>query len=471
MKWRIIKLSENIQQETHANIELIKGEPKKAIRKLATPMIISMFLIMVYNLADSVWVSGLGADALAALGFVTPLFMIVIGLGNGIGSGANSLIARAIGGENKALANNAALHSVIMSTIISIVVPIILLPFLPDIINVMGGGSTMEYALAYGNIIFGLMIVFVFSSVFAAILRSEGDVNRATVAMAITAVLNIVLDPIFIYMFDWGIAGAGWATIVSALVSCIVMAYWMWVKRDTFMDLHFSEFKASKFVVTDILKVAIPSTFEQLIISLLVIVINAMLTMTATATMVAVYTAGMRIVQMAMIPLMGFGTALLTVAGAGYGARNYEKMNVSFNYTIKLGFIISILLAVLIIIFAPQLALLFSYSDQTAYLTSQIADVLRILAFFLVFMSFGMAGSCLFQGVGRGTTSLIITIVRSLLGEIIFAYIFGFIFHLGAYGVFIGLVVGSFCGCMFGYGWAKLYLREVKKIFSKPSKS
>ncbi len=464
-------MSETVQKETHANIELIKGEPKKAIRKLAAPMILSMFLIMVYNLADSVWVSGLGADALAALGFVTPLFMIVIGLGNGIGAGANSLIARAIGAENKPIANNAALHSVVLSVIISIICPIIVIPLLPQIVTIMGGASTMSYALAYGNVVFGLMIVFIFSSVFSAILRSEGDVNRATLAMVVTAILNIVLDPIFIYYFGWGIGGAAWATIVSALISCIVMAYWMWVKRDTYMDLNPSEFNASKPVTIDILKVAIPSTFEQLIVSLLVMSINAMLTIVATATMVAIYTAGMRIVQMAMIPLMGFGTALLTVAGAGYGARNYEKMKISFDYTVKLGLIISILLAVLIIVFSPQLALLFSYSAETAYLTGQIADVLKILALFLVFMSFGVAGSCMFQGVGRGTTSLIITIIRSLVGEVVFAYLFGFVLNFGAYGIFFGLVVGSFCGCMIGYGWARLYLRELKKVFKKPVQS
>lgn len=464
-------MSESFQKETHKNIDIIKGEPKRAIRKLAAPMILSMFLIMVYNLADSVWVSGLGADALAALGFVTPLFMIVIGLGNGLGAGANSLIARAIGGENKALANNAALHSIVMSIIISIIIPIILIPLLPDIINIMGGGSTMKYALAYGNIIFGLMIVFVISSVFSAVLRSEGDVNRATIAMAITAVLNIVLDPLFIYIFGWGVAGAAWATVVSGLVSCIVMGFWMWVKRDTYMDLHFSEFNASKYVVTDIMKVAIPSTFEQLIISLLVIGINAMLTMTATATMVAVYTAAMRIVQMAMIPLMGFGTALLTVAGAGFGARNYDKMKTSFSYTIKLGLVISIVLAILIVVFAPQLALLFSYSAETAYLTSQIEEVLRILSLFLVFMSFGIAGSCLFQGVGRGTTSLIITIFRSLIGEIVFSYLLGIVFGMGYTGVFYGLILGSFCGCMFGYIWARVYLKELKKVFKNPSES
>lgn len=455
----------NKQKEVNKNIKVITGEPKKAIRKLALPMILSMFLIMVYNLADSIWVAGLGADALAAIGFITPLFMILVGLGNGIGAGANSLIARAIGAEKKEVANNAALHSIIITIILSIVIPVIAIPLMPTLISLMGGASTMNYAISYANVIFGLMGVFLISTTLTAILRSEGDVNRATIAIAITAVINIVLDPIFIYILNMGIAGAAWATILSALISCIVIAYWIWIKKDTYMDLEPHFFKPNKFVLKEILKVAIPSTVEQLIISGLVMFINAMLVMVSSTTQVAIYTASMRIIQMSMIPLMGLGTALLTVVGAAYGARNYEKMNTSFSYTVKIGFIVSIVLGIIIYIFAPQLSMLFAYSSETAGLAPQITEVMKILTLFLIFVPFGMSGSCMFQGVGRGTSALIITIIRSLIGEIILAYIFSIVMGMGYIGVYSGLVLGSFIGSMIGYGWAKLFLKECKKLF------
>lgn len=463
-------MAEANKQSINKNIEVITGEPKKAIRKLALPMILSMFLIMVYNLADSIWVSGLGADALAAIGFITPLFMILVGLGNGIGAGANSLIARAIGAEKKDVANNAALHSIMITIILSIVIPVIAIPLMPALITLMGGASTMNYALSYANVTFGLMGVFLISTTLTAILRSEGDVNRATIAIAITAVINIVLDPIFIYTLNMGIAGAAWATILSALISCIVIAYWIWIKKDTYMDLEFHFFKADKFVLKEILKVAVPSTIEQLVISGLVMFINAMLVMVSSTTQVAIYTASMRIIQMSMIPLMGLGTALLTVVGAAYGARNYEKMNTSFSYTVKIGFIVSILLGIIIYIFAPQFSMLFAYSAETAGLAPQITEVMKILILFLIFMPFGMAGSCMFQGVGRGTSALIITIIRSLIGEVIFAYLFGVVMGLGYMGVYSGLILGSFIGSMIGYGWARIFLKECKKLF-KPKKT
>lgn len=461
----------NEQKKKSHNIDIIKGEPKRAIRKLALPMILSMFLIMVYNLADSIWVSGLGADALAAIGFITPLFMILVGLANGIGAGANSLIARAIGAENKDVANNAALHSIVITIILSIVIPVIAIPVMPTLITLMGGESTMDYAMSYAYVIFGLMGVFLISTTLSAILRSEGDVNRATIAVAITAIINIVLDPIFIYTFNMGIGGAAWATILSSLISCIVIAYWIWVKKDTYMDLEFHLFKPSKFVMKEILKVAVPSTVEQLVVSGLVMFINAMLVMVSSTTQVAIYTATMRIIQMSMIPLMGLGTALLTVGGAAYGARNFEKMDISFSYTVKVGFIVSIILGVLMYVFAPQLSLLFAYSPETAGLAPQITEVMRIMILFLVFVPFGMAGSCMFQGVGRGTTALIITIMRSLLGEVILAYFLGIVMGFGYSGVYFGLIIGAFIGSMIGFGWAKLFLRECNKVFGKKAKA
>lgn len=452
--------------KNNSNIELIRGDPKKAIRTLAVPMMISMFLIMAYNLADSIWIAGLGADALAALGFITPFFMIIIGLGNGIGAGANSLIARSIGARDKQKANNAAIHSLIISIIISIIIPILILPFLKDILIFIGGGSSVKYGVIYGNIVFGLMIVFIFSGVASAVLRSEGDVKRATYAMAVTAILNIVLDPIFIYTFNMGIGGAGWATVLSAFISCILMAYWMWVKKDTYVDLTISKFKYKKSILKDILKVAIPSTTEQLIMSILAMTINTMLVLVATINAVAVYTAGMRVLQMAIIPLIGLGTALLTIGGASYGARNYKKLNESFNYSVKLGFIISIAIGIIMFIFAPQIAKIFSYSAVSSYLAPQIAQLLRILCFFMISIPLGLMSSSLFQGVGKGFTSLMLTICRSLIFELIFAYIIGFVLNFREIGIYIGIAIGGFVGSFIAFIWAKIFINKTKVIFS-----
>ncbi|MBQ2654666.1 MAG: MATE family efflux transporter [Methanobrevibacter sp.] len=446
------------------NIEMITGDPKKAIIKLALPMMLSMLLIMMYNLADSIWVAGLGADALAAIGFITPLFMVLVGLGNGIGAGANSLIARNIGAKNYDGANNAALHGIVLSIIVSVIFTVLIEGLMVPILQFMGAGETIGYAMDYSYIIFGFLFIFVYSGVASAIFRSEGDMRRATIAIAVTAIMNIILDPIFIYTLNFGIAGAAWATVISATLSCVIMSYWIWGKKDLYLDLSFKNFNYSSKLMIDTLQVAIPSTLENVVFSALAVIINSMLVIAAGTTAVAVYTASMRIVQLCMIPLIGLGTAVLTVAGVAYGAHNYKNLQTAHSYSIKVGFAISIALGAIMYIFAPQIASIFAYTSASATLAPEIASALSVLTLFVLAIPHGMMSAMVFQGVGKGTYSLLITLARSLVMESVFAYIFCFMFGWGVSGIYAGVVFGCFVGGTLGYIWAKFFIRKFKQI-------
>ena len=450
------------------NIEMITGDPKNAIIRLSIPMMISMLLIMLYNIADSIWVSGLGPDALAAIGFITPLFMVLVGLGNGIGAGANSLIARFIGAKNFKQANNAGLHAIVLCVVVSVIFTVLMLVFMRDLLVMMGAGNTIQYALDYGNIVFGALIIFVYSGVASAIFRSEGDMKRATIAIAVTAVMNIILDPIFIYILNFGIVGAAWATVISATLSCIVMSYWIWGKNDLFLDLSPKNFNYETKIMTDTLQVAIPSTLENIIFSILAIAVNGMLVIASGTTAVAVYTAAMRIVQLAMIPLIGIGTAVLTVAGVSYGAHNYNNLKTSHSFSIKLGFALSISLGVIMFVFSAPLAALFSYTSASAELSPQIATAISILSLFVLAVPHGMMSSMVFQGVGKGAYSLVITLLRSLILETVCAYIFGFILGWGVIGIYAGVIIGCFIGGTAGYIWAKIFINKYGKIWNRP---
>lgn len=443
------------------NIDLIRGDPKIAIRKLAVPTMMSMLFIMLYNIADSLWVAGLGSDALAALGFISPLFFIIVGVGNGVGVGANSLIARAIGQKNKQLADNAASHSIVITIILSILAPIIIIPCLGMILEFMGAGSSTAMGIAYGNIVFVFMFVFIFAGVAAAILRAEGDVNRAMYAMAITAILNMIIDPIFIYIFNMGIVGAAWATVLSSLISCIVMGYWIWGNKSTYLTINREVFNYSNKVTKDICSVAIPSMAENFTMSVLIMCVNTMLTIVAGTTAVAVYTSAARINQFAMIPLLGIGTAMLTVTGAAYGARNYEKLKEAHRYSILLGYAVSIVLSIIMFFGSDYIALLFAYTPESAYLAPLISSALKILCLFLIAMPAGIMSSMSFQGVGKGLISFIITVCRAIIFEIICAYILGIILGFGEIGVYSGLVLGCCLGSILSYTWFKLFLKRL----------
>ena len=453
-----------MSEQKSKNIEMITGDPKKAIIKLAIPMMISMLLIMMYNLADSIWVAGLGSDALAAVGFITPLFMVLVGLGNGIGAGANSLIARNIGAKNLEKANNAGLHAIVLSIIVSAVFTILIEVFMVPILQFMGAGNTIQYAMDYSYIIFGFLFIFVYAGVASAIFRSEGDMRRATIAIAVTAVMNIILDPIFIYVLDFGISGAAWATVISATLSCLVMSYWIWGKKDLFLDLSPKNFSYSTEIMIDTLQVAIPSTLENIVFSALAIIVNSMLVLAAGTTAVAVYTASMRIVQLAMIPLIGIGTAVLTVAGVAYGAHNYKNLQTAHSYSITIGFAVSIVLGALMIIFSPQIAAVFSYTQASAGLAPEIAKAISVLSLFVLAIPHGIMSSMMFQGVGKGTYSLLITLLRSLILESVFAYIFCFIFGWGLAGIYGGVVFGCFVGGTVGFIWARIFIKRFREI-------
>jgi putative MATE family efflux protein len=354
------------------------------------------------------------------------------------------------------------MHSLILTLAVSVVATIILLLFLQNILFLMGAGVTVGLATEYGQIVFGGLIFLIFSNVASGILRAEGDVNRPMYAIAATTVLNIILDPIFIYYFGWGVSGAAWATIISSAISCVFMIYWLLLKRDTYVSFSRKDFKASWNVIKNILMVALPASVESLIMSILGIILNLMLVITGGAEAVAVYTAGWRVLMMAMIPPIGIGTAAITVGGAAYGSRNYENLSTALSYSAKLGVGIAVVTATVSYVFAGNIATIFTYSPESAFMAPSIAAFLQVMFLFYLTAPLGITASSIFQGMGKGFTSLILTILRELILIALFAYLFAFILGFGSPGVWWGIVVGGGLGCAIAYIWATIYVRRLK---------
>ena len=445
------------------NIEMIKGDPKKAILKLSFPMMISMFLLMLYNLADSIWVSGLGPKALAAIGFISPLFMIIVGLGNGFGAGTNSLIARFIGADNDKEANNAALHGILLSLFFSIISSIFLVIFMKPILIMIGAKEALDYALDYSYIIFSFLTLIIYLSVASAIFRSEGDMKRSTIAIAITSILNIILDPIFIYEFNMGISGAAWSTVISVFISCCIMSYWIWGKRNLYLDLSYKNFNFDPKIIIDILNVSLPSTLEIIIFSGLIFFINSFLVVLGGHAAVAVYTAAMRIIQLSNIPLTAIGISVLTISGVAYGASNPEKLKTTLSYGLKLSYIFTIITVIIIFLFSSNIASIFTYSSASASLAPKISAYLKILCLFVVTIPLGYISCMVFQGVGKGINSLFINLLRAFILETLFAYIFGFILKWRIPGIYAGIVIGCLLGGVIGLIWSTIYVHKFEK--------
>jgi putative MATE family efflux protein len=329
----------------------------------------------------------------------------------------------------------------------------------------MGDGQSTELATQYGQIVFGGLIFLIFSSVASGILRAEGDMKRPMYAMMATAVLNIIIDPIFIYYFGWGVSGAAWATVLSSTLASMLMVYWLLLKRDTYVSFSKSDFTPDWKVIKDILSVGLPASAESFVMSVLGIVLNAILVITGGTTAVAIYTAGWRVVMMAMIPPIGIGTASITVAGAAYGAKKFKNLSTALSYSAKLGVGIAVITGIFTYIFSSNIASIFSYSSQSAFMAPSIASFLQVMCLFFIIVPLGITASSIFQAMGKGMTSLILTIIREVVFISVFAYIFAFTLGLGSQGVWWGIVVGGALGCIMAYLWAYKYVNGLKKNY------
>jgi putative MATE family efflux protein len=455
-----------VEDKFHASktrgVETLLGDPKRAIIKLSIPMIIAMSIQTVYNLVDALWVSGLGPDALAAVGLFFPFFFIMIAIATGIGVGAGAALSRRIGAKDKEGSDNVAVHSLLLMTGTSLVMVAIFLPLTRPMFAAMGAtGNVLDMTVQYSFIMFAAAPLLFFMNWATAIMRSEGDVTRPMWAMAAGSVLNMVLDPIFIYTLDWGVAGAAWATALSITVTALPLVYWMFIKGDTYVTIQRCCFTYSRDIIKDIMKVGLPATVMQLSMSISMLFINFIVIDIGGTDGVAVFTTGWRVVMVAILPLIGIATAIVSVTGAAYGARQYEKISVALNYSIKMGFTVELGIAALTFVLAGPIAAVFSMGEGGDRIQGDLADLSRILAFFYPFVAFGMFSSSMFQGTGKGMNALAVTLLRTVVFTVAFVLVLAYTLDLGLSGVWWGVVLGNTMGAIVAYAWARYYLGQL----------
>ncbi len=449
--------------KSSSGMETMLGDPKKAIFKLALPMMFGMSIQTIYILVDTFWVSGLGSDALAAVGFVFPFFFTAIALSNGLGVGGGSAISRKLGAGNKDEADNVAVHTMILMMILVIVFSVSLFIFARSIFDSVGAGDAADMATSYGKVIFAGSLFMFFPNVAGAILRSEGDAKRAMYAMVLGSVLNIILDPILIYWAGIGIVGAAWATIISMAVSCLLMSNWLFFQKDTYLLFNFKDFRFDKGILRDIFRVGVPSSIQQISMAVMMLFMNIVIIYVSDTDGVAIYTVGWRVAAIATAPLIGIATAVVTMTGFAYGQGSYEKVSSSHMYATKLGFLVETAVAVFTFVLAPQIAYIFTRSEGAMHIAPDLVIFLRIICLFYPTVSLGMLSSSLFQGVGKGTYALTATIIRAIILVPLFSFFFAFNLGFGLIGVWWGMVIGNIIGSIVTYIWARIYVKVLLK--------
>ena len=454
------------------NVAILLGDPKKAIIKLAIPIMIGGMVQTLYNFVDGIWVAGLGENSLAAIGLFMPFMMILSALAMGIGVGGSSAISRAIGAKKRERAGNIGDHTIIIGVLIGLLIGFSILPFLNDIFLSMGATpETAMLASAYGTIIIlGTPFTFL-SNLGSAILRGEGDTKRAMYVMIISSVLNMVLDPIFIYILKMGVVGAAIATVISIAFSAIIIMYWLVWKKDTYVQLKLRYFKHNWDIMKEIFKVGFPSSLAQISMAFTMVILNTIVLMAGGDYGMAIFSGGWRIVMLAIVPLMGIAASVTAVTGAAYGARNFENLKTGYLYAVKIGTLIGLITGILLGIFAPQLTYLFTYSKGSAHLAPGIIEFLRFIVLYFPGVASGMLTSSMFRGIGKGTYSLAQTILRTLVMQIIFTYVIGIVLGFGLPGIWIGIVLANWTASIIALLWGRATIEKIRIGWGQKFKS
>ena len=443
------------------SVDIMLQNPKKALIRMSIPLIISLLITSFYNLIDAFWVSGLGADALAGVGFFTPIFMILVGFGNGLGSGAAFALSKYLGEDNKLKADNASVHSILIDIVISLIMTAVLLATLNPILNAMGAGQTISYATDYGVIIILGSIFIIFSNALYGIFRGEGDTTRPMYAMIASAVLNMILDPIFIYTLNFGVKGAAIATIISSIFVILILLYWFYIKKDTFLKPNLANFQFKKDISKDIVKVGIPASIQLLNNAFFAAVFSALLTYVGSTDSVAVYSTGWRIVTIGTTPLLAIGTALISVIAANYGAQKYKNIQIAHRYAMKVSIVIAFVVAILTNVFAGNIASVFASSGSSVRIASELTSFLSWIVIYYPTMAVGVASTYVFQGIGKGITAMFQTIMRETGFTIFFAVLLGVVLGYGVWGAWMGIVLGEVVSNNITMIWADW---EIKKL-------
>lgn len=448
------------------NVELMRGAPEIAVKKLAIPIMISMLLTASYNIIDGIFVAGLGQAAIAGIGFVTPIFMILNGVSVGLGSGATSSISRFVGAKNHEGANKSATHALLIFLIASIILTIIFFFIQEPLLRTYGAsGQSLAEGLKYGSPLFLGLFTFMFANGGSGILRGEGDMKRAMYAVIVSVILNTCLDPIFIYTLGMGSAGASLATIVSSAGSAIVIMYWILIKKDTWVHVELKNFKFDSNIAKDILKVGIPASMDMFMMSLAVSLYLIFISTIGGEFGIAAFTSGQRLYLFAIMPLTSIGSAVAAVAGSAYGARNGDYLSRTHIYGAKFGIAFGTAVTIILIAFAPQLATIFAYTPETAPLVPEITQFLRIASLCLPLTGAGMCSSFLYQGIGKGTISLMWTIIREVIFTVSATYILGIVLGWGLVGIWTGLAIGRITASILNFTFARFTIKKIRENF------
>ncbi|MDI3537191.1 MAG: hypothetical protein PWP52_905 [Bacteroidales bacterium] len=400
--------------------------------KLAIPVMIGMASQAIYNVVDSIYVGHISKEALSAVTLAFPIQMILIAISVGTSVGVTSLISRSLGEGERKKAGLAAENAILISLVLGALVAILGLALAVPITKIFTSDPVLiDMTSRYIRIIMiGSMALFT-PQVLQGILQGEGNTLIPMVMMIASAALNVVLDPLLIFGLGFfpelGIEGAAYATVFSRLIGGAVLIFFI-IRSKHDISISLKSFKVQPAIIGEIYKVGFPAMAMQLMGSITLAVINLILAGQST-TAIAVYGIYYRLQSFVFMPVFGMGQGALPIIGYNYGNGNFERVKQTASYGMLFSILFTLVGFALFQIFPSQLITMFNDSPE---LVEMGVTALKTISIGILFVGPTMISANIFQALGRGTPSLIISILRNLVVLIPTMYFLSIMFGLSA---------------------------------------
>jgi putative MATE family efflux protein len=381
----------------------------KALLAMGIPTMVGMLVNAFYNLVDAYFVGGLGESQMGAISVVYPLGQVVVGLGLLFGNGAASYISRLLGRGDKENADKVASTALYSSVSVGAVIIIISMVFLHPILKLLGAtDSILPYAATYAGIYIVSCIFNVFNVTMNNIVTSEGSAKTTMCALLMGAVLNIALDPLFIYVFDLGVAGAAIATAISQVVStCVYLTYIL--RKKSVFHFKIKDCTYTKEIMSEIFKIGIPTLVFQILTSVSISLIN-----NAAGDYGDSAIAGMgvvtRLISMGSLSVFGFIKGFQPIAGYSYGAKKFDRLREAIKTSIVWSTVFCVIFGLVLALFPAAIVSQFTKGD--AEMIRIGAASLRANGISIMLFGFYTVYSSLFLALGKGREGFILGACR-----------------------------------------------------------
>lgn len=381
----------------------------KLVTTLAIPMIIGMLVTALYNIADTFYVSKLGTSASGAVGVVFSLMAIIQAVGFMLGMGSGAQISRLLGQKKNEQASVVAINGLVSSIIFGIIMMVFGVIYNEPILRLLGSTDTiLPHAEAYARYIFYAAPFMAGSYVLNNIWRAQGKAQFAMIGITTGAIINIALDPLFIFTFNMGTGGAALATGISQMIGFFVLLIPMMLNKGE-VKLSFKYFSLKLVVFFRIFKNGLPSFIRQGFASAATVILNRQASLYGDSA-IAAMSIVLKVSMFIFVIMLGFGQGYQPVVGFNYGAKRYDRVKESFFFSLKVGMGLMAFFGLLGFIFAPDIMKFFLPYDLAVIEVGTVAFRAQCIA--MIFMPFSTMANMTFQSLGKSWTATFLSSLR-----------------------------------------------------------